>query len=109
VATPYQERRAALEELQLRGRAWRTTPIAVGADQVEALYRVALEWRIEGLVAKARIRVRARATLALVAEDDMAVGEGRRRGIKPPPVGQALPPTMRDQTPTAPARPDVGL
>jgi ATP-dependent DNA ligase len=29
-----------------------TTPIAVGTDQVEALYRVALEWRIEGLVAK---------------------------------------------------------
>jgi bifunctional non-homologous end joining protein LigD len=28
------------------------TPIAVGADEVDALYRVALEWRIEGLVAK---------------------------------------------------------
>ena len=41
-----------LQELQLRGSAWRTTPIAVGADQVDALYRVALEWRIEGLVAK---------------------------------------------------------
>jgi bifunctional non-homologous end joining protein LigD len=38
--------------LQLRGPAWRTTPIAVGRDEVDALYRVALGWRIEGLVAK---------------------------------------------------------
>ena len=47
---PYRARRAALEDLDLRGPSWRTTPASLGEGL--AMLRAAREYDLEGVLAK---------------------------------------------------------